>query len=127
MSIQSPKNIPKALFDPSSDLIELSTTLASTHSDMDMKFTIAPQKKNQSSEYYVDLLSGGPTHESRPTSPLIKDRYLDAHQRAKKGKQYTYQEEKSQYDDQISDLSSTCGMQHLLVTNLDSQDHIHCS
>ena len=44
--VQSPKNILEALFDPSSDLIELSTPLASPHSDMDMDFTKAPQKKN---------------------------------------------------------------------------------
>ena len=31
---------------------------------------------------------------------------MDAYQRAEKGKQYTYQEEKSQYDGQISDPSS---------------------
>ena len=87
------------MFDLSSDLIELSTPLASPHSNMDMNFTMAPQNKNQSGEYYVDLLSGDPTHENRPSSPHIKDRYLDAHQRAEKGKHYTYQEEKSQYDD----------------------------
>ena len=103
--MQSPKNIPKALFDPSSDLVELSTPLASPHLDMDMDFTMAPQKKNQSGEYYVDLLSGGTTHENRPTSPHIEDRYLDAHQRVEKGKYYTYQEDKSQYDDQISEPS----------------------
>ena len=73
-----------------------------------MNFTMAPQKKNQSDEYYIDLLRGGPTHENRPTSPLIEDRYLDAHQRDEKGKHYTYQEEKSQYDDQISEPSRAC-------------------
>ena len=106
MFVQFPKNIPEAFFDPSSDLIELSTPLASPHLDMD--FTMAPQKKNQSGEYYVDLLSGGPACEYRPTSLHIEDRYLDAHQRAEKGKNYTYQEEKSQYYDQISEPSSTC-------------------
>ena len=62
MSIQSPENISEALFDPGSDLIELSTPLASPHSDMDMNFTMGSQKKNQSSEYYVELLSGDPSH-----------------------------------------------------------------
>ena len=99
MSIQSPKSIPKALFIPRSDLIELSTPLASSHLDMDMDLTMAPQKKTRSDEYYVDLLSGDATHQSRPTSPLIADRYLDVHQRVEKGKQQIYQEEKSQYDD----------------------------
>ena len=63
MFFQSLENILEALLDPGSDLIELSTPLASPHSDMDMNFTMAPQKKNQSGEYYVDLLSGGPGHE----------------------------------------------------------------
>ena len=62
---------------------------------MNMKFRMVLQKKNQSGEYYVDLLSGGPTRENKLTSPYIEDRYLDAHQRAEKGKHYTYQEEKS--------------------------------
>ena len=106
MSIKLPKGILEALFDPSGDFIELSTPLASPHSDMDMSFTRAPHKKNQSSEYYVDLLSGDPTHGSRPTSPLIEDRYLDAHQRAERSKHYAYQEEEAQHDDQISELSS---------------------
>ena len=83
---QSPENIPEALFDPSSDLIELSTPLASPHLDMDMSFTRAPHKKEKSGEYYVDLLSGGPTRESRPTSLLMEDRYLDAHQRDERSK-----------------------------------------
>ena len=74
---------------------------------MDINFIMAPQKKNQNGEYYVDLLIGGPTHENRPTLPHIKNRYFNAHQRAKKGNCYVYQEEKSQYDDQISDPSST--------------------
>ena len=99
VSIQSPKSIPEALFDPSGDVIELNTPLASPHSNMDMDFTVAPQKKNQSDEYYVDVLSGGPTHENRPTSPHIEERYLDSHQMAKKGKNYAYQEEKSHDDD----------------------------
>ena len=60
-----------------------------------MDFTMAPQKKNQNGEYYVDLLSGDLTHKNRPTSPHIEDRYLDAHQRAEKGKHYAYQEDKS--------------------------------
>ena len=72
---------------------------------MDMIFTRAPHKKGQSGEYY-DLLSGDPTHRSRPTSPLIEDRDLDAQQRAKKSKHYTYQEDKSQYDDQSSEPPS---------------------
>ena len=104
---QSPKNIPKAFFDPSSDLIELSTPLASPHSNMDMSFTRASHKKDWSGEYY-DLLSVDPTHGSRPTSPLIEHRYLDAHQRVEKGKKYTYQEEESQYDDKVSEPSSAC-------------------
>ena len=86
MFFQSPKNISEALFDPSSDLIELSTPLASPHLHMDMSFTMAPQKKNRSGEYYVDLLSGGPTCKNRPTSPHIEDKHFYAHQRAEKGK-----------------------------------------
>lgn len=74
---------------------------------MDMSFIMAPQKKNWSGEYYVDLLRGGPTHESILTSPLIEDIYLDAHQRAKKGKKCNYQEDKSQYDDKISEPPGT--------------------
>ena len=107
MFVPLPENILESLFDPSSDLIELSTPLASPHLDMDMDFTMASQKNNRSGEYYVNLLSGGPAHENRPTSPHIEDRYLDAHQRDKKSSHYTYQEEKSQYDDQISEPSST--------------------
>ena len=51
-------------------------------------------------------MSGDPTCGSRPTSLLIEDRYLDAQQRDEKGKHDTHQEEKSQYDDQISEPSS---------------------
>ena len=80
VSIQSPESILEVLYDPSGDLIELRTPLASPHSAMDMSFTRAPYKKTQSSEYNVDLLSVDPTCGSRPTSPLIEDRYLDAHQ-----------------------------------------------
>ena len=72
-----------------------------------MIFTRAPQKKNQSSKYYVDLLSSDPTHGSIPTSPLIEDKYLDAHQRDEKSKHYAYQEEEFEHDDQISEPSST--------------------
>ena len=106
VSIQSPESIPKVLCDPSGDLIELSTPLGSPHSSMDMSFTRAPCKNNQSSEYNVDLLSGDPTRGSRPTSPLMEDRYLDAHQRDEKSKHYSYQEEKAQNDDQIGEPSS---------------------
>ena len=103
--VQLPENIPEALFDPSSGLIELSTPLASPHLNMNMDFTMAPQKNNRSGEYYIDLLSGDPAHENRETSPHIKDRYLDVYQMAKKGKNYTYQEDKSQYDEKISEPS----------------------
>ena len=105
MSIESAENILEALFDPSGDLIELSTPLASPHSDMDMIFTRALHKKSWSGEYY-DLLSGDLTHRIRPTSPLIEDRDLDAQKRAEKSVHYTYQEEKSQYDDQSSEPPS---------------------
>lgn len=71
MSIQSHENIPEALFDPSSDLIEMITPLESSHIDMDMNFTMDQQMKNISDEYYVDLLSGDATHESRPPHPLL--------------------------------------------------------
>ena len=94
MSIQSPESILEALFDPSGNLIELSTPLASPHSYMDMIFTRVPHKKDQSGEYQ-DLLSGDTTHGSRPISPLIEDRYLDTHLWVEKGKHYKYQEEKS--------------------------------
>ena len=73
---------------------------------MDMSFTRVPFKKNQSSEYNVDLLSGDPTRGSRPTSPLMEDRYLDAHQRDEKSKHYAYQEDEVQHDDQIGEPSS---------------------
>ena len=46
VSIQSPESILEVLCDPSGDLIELSTPIASPHSDMDMSFTRAPYKKN---------------------------------------------------------------------------------
>ena len=52
MSVQSPENILEALFDPSSDLIELSTPLTSPHLDVDMSFTRAPHKKDQNDEHY---------------------------------------------------------------------------
>ena len=73
---------------------------------MDMSFTRAPYKKNRSSEYNVDLFSCDPTRGSRPTSPLIEDRYLDVHKRDAKENHYAYQEEESQHDDQISEPSS---------------------
>ena len=73
-----------------------------------MSFTRAPHKKNQSSKYYVDLLSSDPTRGSRPTSLLIEDRYLDSHQRDEKSKHYAYQEEEAQHDDQIGEPSSAC-------------------
>ena len=47
MFVQSPKNIPKALFDPSSDLIELSTPLASPYMDMDMDFSGSTKEESK--------------------------------------------------------------------------------